>query len=378
MGRRVHQLLASRYAKIISYESDDFPLPDFARENGDATPWQTFGMFRAELSQNRKNLRSEEVMSVTQARELLNLFPKGSYVFREPMAKLPEDDAAAASAPCVDEMVRKAVKDQIQSILNTPGAAQQFLRENAAEKRAKKPASRAAANPLKRDKPIEVVVLNSEEEGNNDPLQELRGPSPPIEQEQMNQLGVHLPPMNDPALGSSFVIKGIAPPIVNFLNPSQLTPSQQGVPVASETSPHSVPTSSAQMNQPVVAQPGAAPIAALAPVPRRRKNDDRSSSRGRKVSHPHAGSSSRESSRDSKRDFPALGQPLHPAKSSAATPVKTPNPKRKRAVASVPQPMTDSEPTQQSSTDIKIEDRPNAGYSALLDEVERISSMPRK
>ena len=316
-------------------------------------------------------------MQITRARELLGLYPKGSYVFREPNANYPEDDAVAASAPCVDELVRKAVKDQIQSILNTPGAAQQFLKENAAEKRAKKPAGQSAANSQKSDKPIEVVVLNSEEENNSDPLRDLRGPSPPIEQEQMNKLNVHLPPVTDPALGPSFVINGIAPPIVNFLNPSQLTPSQQGVSVVSTTPPHSVPASSVQICQPVVAQPRAAPIAALAPVPRRRKNDDRSSSRGRKVSHPQTGSS-RESSRESKRDFPALGQPLHPAKSSAATPVKTPNPKRKRAVASVPQPMGDSEPNQQTSTDIKTEDRPNAGYSALLDEVERISSMPRK
>ena len=152
----------------------------FAREHTNVCFWPTLGIMKVEMeSQARMDMRSDEVLHVTNAREQAGLYPKGSFIIREPNAEKtggnPGVDVAAASTPNMDQMIKQAVQAQIRNIMNTPGGAQKFMRENGINKRPKHSAANTTHHP-----PIEVT-LTSEDEGDGNTLRDLQGTSPPVQ-----------------------------------------------------------------------------------------------------------------------------------------------------------------------------------------------------
>ena len=383
LGKRILQFISSRYARVLSYDNPDLPLPGFARENTNFCFWPTIGLMRAEMeSQARTDLRSDEVLHVTNAREQAGLYPKGSFVIREAAGEKVADNPDAGAAN-MDKMIKKAVQAQIQTIMSTPGGAQRFMREHGIEK---KPRNSAASAPYQ--PPVEVI-LTSEDEGSSDNvLRHLQDVSPPVQAVPPIPVpasyNLQLLPANE---GPQFTVSGMSASAIQFLNPSQLPPLTQGAPVTVANTVTSC-SSSRNSSHPVPILP-APPKAKTTPTvggaEKKKKGSegskhrsDRSTSRSRKNQANSVAGPAHDSSRNGSREFPALSQPAHPAGQSAATPVKVT--KEKRGAAPVCKPINTVEqpqPTNQTSVDIRVEDQPNSGYSQLLDELASISKIPK-
>ena len=392
MGKRLYQLISSRYARALSYETPELPLHDFAREHANVCFWPTIGLMKVEMeSQARLDMRSDEALHVTNAREQAGLYPKGSFIIREPNAEKtggnPDDDVAAASTPNMDLMIKQAVQAQIRNIMNTPGGAQKFMKEHGMNKRPKHSAANAPRRP-----PIEVT-LTSEDEGDGNPLRDLQGPSPPVQPAPpipvQPSYQLHILPSNE---GPQFTVSGMPTPAIQFLNPSQLgqlspLPQDVSVTVANTVSSGS-PNKKSNHPVPILPAPPTkqadtglveSSMKKKKGTDKEKSRSDRSASRSRKCQAAPVAGPSRDSSKEKQsREYPALAQPAHPAEQSATTPVKVAN-RKKRGVALAPEQIGAVEPpTNQRSMDVRVENNPNSGYSALLAELEEVSKIPQQ
>ena len=266
-----------------------------------------FGLFKVQIGTDaRRKLKSDESMHVDRARDIMQIYPKGAMVIWENMANQPIIAPAAApavsAAPNMDEIVWQAVQDQLRKIMATQGAAEKVMKETtqSEERKSEKQLNNSAAT---RNVPSLEIILLREESDRVDSLHEIRGVSPAIQSEDMPRSGINLLPVGDPQLGPTFQMQGVAAPLVNFLNQSQLRPMQPGgvtavvapIPTAAQRSfvpKHPVPIAPAPERS--------QPITSVSPSPQKkmkstnRETKERSASRGRKclpsTSSSHDGS----------------------------------------------------------------------------------------